>query len=124
VTVEPLDRLYFAVDTFSDSGWGAPWSDYKKTTTLDSPALPEEDQRMSNPHLTAPGLLIKNWDNTYVIGESPSTVELLGGASESQNALHAEVRITDDWYWDYTVDAEFYIRVPHGFTVPPGWQHN
>lgn len=129
INVELLTRsvsLYFSTDEYSDSGQTNKfWYDYKKNILLKSALLPPVYRLFTSSLLDSDGLLIKHYDNTYLTAvESGSKVELIEGLYESQNALISKLRITDDWYWDYTVNTEFYILVPEGYSVPNGWMNN
>jgi hypothetical protein len=128
VNVELVTRnifLFFSTDEYSDSGHSNnPLYNYEKNIILYSSLLPEVYQFFTSDFLDSDGLLIKHYDNKSLYLESGSTVELKEGPYESQNSLQVKLKITDDWYWDYSVYAEFYILVPEGYDIPNGWMHN
>jgi hypothetical protein len=130
VIVEPLTTLYFYVDSFSESGqeyraippgpdW---WYTYEKEISLTSPTLPQEYELFQNSNLPAAGLnfYIASYNSLPGGIESQASVSLLAGPYESGNCLQVNVKVTDDWYWDYTVSACFYIIAPHGYSAQ-GW---
>jgi len=129
VTVEPLDYISTADASYSEAGkkttavgpdW---WYDYEKTITLKSPRLPQEYKLFNAPSiLTAPGVALDIVNNSYVPAdlESPASFSLVAGPYESENCLQVKVKITDDWYWDYTLHARFVIIVPKGYSAQ-GW---
>lgn len=123
VTLEPKASLYvFESPSYSDAGYNvAFWASYEKEHTFDSPLLPEQYQLFTTPYLDADGVAIKGTDSSYDTGDAGAHFELRA-SFEQRQALHAVVRITDDWHWDYTVRTEFYITIPQGYSVATGWQ--
>jgi hypothetical protein len=122
VTVEP--RIYFtSVDVkFSDDGfYYNHWRKYEKELTLTSPMLPRFYKLFDAPYLNATSLGLSIYNKTYIYGvENPGTVSLLAGPYFTGNCLEVRVKVSDDWYWDYEVNAFFIIMVPKGYSAP-GW---
>ena len=131
VTLIPKDKLYFryALESpYANSGQSNdPRHDHENNVVFKSPTLPVEYKLFASTLITTDGLSIESWDKSHkVIGwpESGSKVELTSGPfATAGNNLQANVRITDDWYWDYVITAQFWILVPQGFTVSPYWGH-
>jgi hypothetical protein len=131
VIVKPIENLFFAEVTFSDSGkalYDVTYLPklgyvYEKVNTLTSPTLPQEYELFNNPFLSTSGLFLDILTWTYCLPEgieSSASVSLLAGPYESGNNLQINVKVTDDWYWNYTVRACFYIMVPQGYPTQ-GW---
>lgn len=124
VVVEPARTLWFSRDTFSDTGKSpSPWYDYKRSVTLKSPALPASFRLFESTYQTESGLVVSGGDNADYICESGSRIDF-GTLYQTDNSLRVDVTIKDDWYWNYTVCADFYILAPNGFALVPGWDHH
>lgn len=129
LTLEPICNDYYAKTSYSQHGHSLnPSHDHNNEQILSSPALPQEYKLfffipVDGDHLIQKDGIKLTWrDNTYMVGESGSKVELLSGPYKSGYHLKIQIKIKDDFYWDYTVEAVLYISVPQGFTIPSGWQ--
>jgi len=133
--IVPRTTIYLGVAEHSDKRDDLSWYDYlrpslyeetlERTVVIDSPELPEHWEIFESPHFEHPGLLIKynSGLNPYFDDEKGEASYVSGPTySPSENKLSATILIEDDWYWNYTVSAEFYILVPIGFPVPVGWR--
>lgn len=132
VVLEPVCDVYFSSDSSEDSGskylaippgpdW---WYTYEKVISLYSPPLPQEYDFFNSSILTALSLNLNLTTKSYSIPEGIESEASMSLCSDSiylyNNQMGANVIVTDDWYWDYVLEATFFITVPKGYSCP-GW---
>lgn len=129
VVLEPKSDIYCQENLYSDQGYKVvsdpPFSyKYRKPKTFKSPNLPDSYQLLDFFLLQSLGLLLEIRDNSSMDfpSESGSKLELIDVPFEEDNKLQVKVLVKDDWYWDYTLRVEFFIKAPQGFSVASEWR--
>jgi hypothetical protein len=131
ITVEPTYKVYFYQVIHSDHGREieedlTPFSyKYRITLEVDSAELPEEYRLCEDPMTDVPGLatLFANltWYDSPWAEDEPGSMRLTSGPYVRDGKLHAQLKIEDDWYWDYVAFVAFLIETPLGYSIPSGW---
>jgi len=128
VTVIPMARLYFAY--FDESHKGSNWdiinySDYREEMNHFSPRLPEVWMRHDAEIMDAVGITLDFIKN---LRDSPALIEFVASGQSlfyvdppEGEKMWVTFIVKDGRQWNYTVRSQFFIVVPNGYTIYPGW---
>lgn len=121
--IDPQAMVMFSSDSFHDSDWSVRRR-FSTTRNFTSAQLPTSfrevvlPEGVVGPHAGSVAFSVSNVLVSSIDGGAHLTIT--AGPFVSGNALVVSTRITDDYVWNFTIRADFFIIVPNGIQAA-GW---
>lgn len=125
---EPPGRIAWTPRaTVNRRSYALPPHSYSEEHTFTSPVLPPRAEPFTAAPLWNGGdLFIDLVTNTGTgVADDPATFEVVAGPLfTTANERQVQIRVDDDYYWDYTLTVIFHIVQPEDEPLWPGWESN
>lgn len=126
VIVQPLSHICWSVDTYANSGIDLELHSEKRD--FSSAVLPDSYAQFAFPNVGS-GVIrgcvrIQSWDelvHTPIGTDAPVRVVINNNPVVVNNRLKVNCTLQDDFIWNFTAQAEFYIVTPKDAKLPAGW---